>query len=165
MRQGIIVFADSAPAGSPAQARLLATMEALRGVAEAVPFLAYADAQHTQTLRDLVGGPPPRFFPQANRPQLGERLAQAFAFLFIQDYERVVLLTEQFEPRRAEEIQQALQALSEAACCIEERNGAYMVAVRRADFPLVAPIFDEVRWDRPGAKSEADALLAAASDT
>jgi hypothetical protein len=157
MRQGIIIFAD-APASKPAEAALKAAVDAALGTG-ASTFLAYADAAHSQALRTVVGGPPPRFFPQAARSTLGERIAQAFAFLFVQDFERVTLVT---VPGAADAALFAalFGALDAEAVAIEARPEGYMIALRRADFPAIAPIFEDVAWENPGARERALALLA-----
>lgn len=160
MRQGIIVFAEAVPAGSAAEKGLKATVDAALRTAGVTPFLAYAEASASQKLRTLVGGPPPRFFPQAARNKLGERMAQAFAFLFVQDYEQVALVTSGFPELTPEKIAAALAALDGTSVQIEEAAGSYLVALRRADFPSVAPIFEGIRWEAPGAGDAAAALLA-----
>lgn len=160
MRQGIIVFAEAAASGSAAEKGLKATVDAALRAPGVTPFLAYAEASASQKLRALVGGPPPRFFPQAARTKLGERMAQAFAFLFVQDYEQVALVTSGFAGLTPERIVAALDALADTPVFIEEAGGAYLVALRRVDFPQVAPIFEELRWEAPGAQAGAAALLA-----
>ena len=107
-----------------------------------------------------MGGPPPRFFPQAARPSLGERMAQAFAFLFVQDYERVLLVQPGVAPVGAAELAALLDRLDDAPVAIDTEHGATMVALRRADFPQIAPIFENVAWERPGAKDAAERILA-----
>jgi glycosyltransferase A (GT-A) superfamily protein (DUF2064 family) len=159
MRQGIIVFAEAPAAGSAAEKGLKATVDAALRAPGVTPFLAYAEASASQKLRTLVGGPPPRFFPQATRNKLGERIAQAFAFLFVQDYEQVALVTTGYPGLTPEAVVAALDALGEASVHIEEAAGAYLVALRRADFPAIAPIFEEIRWEAPGARASAEALL------
>lgn len=159
MRQGIIVFAEAPAAGSPAERALKATVDAALAAPGVTPFLAYAEASASQKLRALVGGPPPRFFPQAARTKLGERIAQAFAFLFVQDYEQVAVVTAGFEGLTPERIVAALDALADTSVHIEEKDATYLVALRRADFPTVAPIFEELKWEGPGAKASAETLL------
>lgn len=160
MRQGLIIFADAPAAGSPAEASIVATVEAAKATAGVTPFLAYGKAESSAPLRTLVGGPPPRFFPQAARSTLGERMAQAFAFLFVQDYERVALVTPGFSGLTPAGVEAALAALDAGAVSIEPGDGGYLVALRRADFPQVAPIFEEVAWEDKGAKAAAEKLLA-----
>ena len=105
MRQGIVIFAAAAPAvGSAAADILQASVAAALSVDGAGVFLAYGDPGASQPLRKLVGGPPPRFFPQAARPTLGERMAQAFAFLFVQDFERVLLIQPGTNPSTSAEL-------------------------------------------------------------
>jgi hypothetical protein len=159
MRQGIIIFAD-APAGKPAEAALKAAVDAALQTGASV-FLAYGDPASSQALRPLVGGPPPRFFPQAARTTLGERIAQAFAFLFVQDFERVALLTQPEAADGAGQLSAILQALDAEPVAIDARPAGYAIALRRADFPAVAAIFEDVAWERPGAKERAAELLAA----
>lgn len=159
MRQGIIVFAEAPTPGSAAEKGLKALVDAALAAPGVTPFLAYAEASASQKLRTLVGGPPPRFFPQAARTKLGERIAQAFAFLFVQDYEQVALVTTGFEGLTPERVVAALDALGDVPVHIEEAGGAYLVALRRVDFPQVAPIFEEIRWEAPGAKAHAAQLL------
>lgn len=160
MRQGIIVFAEAPPPGSAAEQGLKAVVDAALAAPGVTPFLAYAEASASQKLRTLVGGPPPRFFPQATRTKLGERIAQAFAFLFVQDYEQVALVTTGFEGLTPERIVAALDALIDEPVFVDEADGAYLVALRRVDFPTVAAIFEEIKWEAPGAKARAAALLA-----
>lgn len=159
MRQGIIVFAEAPPPGSAAEKALKATVDAALAAPGVTPFLAYAEASASQKLRTLVGGPPPRFFPQAARTKLGERIAQAFAFLFVQDYEQVALVTTGYEGLTPERVVAALDALGDGPVFIEEQGASYLVALRRADFPAVAPIFEDIRWEGPGAKAAAEHLL------
>ena len=161
MRQGIIIFADAPAAGSAAEKSLKATVAAALATPGATPFLAYGKSESSAPLRTLVGGPPPRFFPQAARTTLGERMAQAFAFLFVQDYERVVLVTPEFAGLTPERLASVLGALESAPVAIEPGDGGYLVALRRPDFPLVAPIFEEVAWEEPGAKAMAQKVLEA----
>ncbi|MEB3330289.1 MAG: DUF2064 domain-containing protein [Candidatus Sericytochromatia bacterium] len=162
MRQGIIIFAEAHPPGSPGERSLKAAVEAAVGAPEATPFVAYGDAAASQRLRTLVGGPPPRFFPQATRTRLGERLQQAYAFLFVQDYERVAIVVGDY-PVTPEAFTGAFAALQEAPLHIEEAGGAaYLIALRRADFPVVAPVFEDVPWERTGAREAALARLAEA---
>lgn len=158
MRQGIIIFAES-PATAPAKAALKATVEAALAVEGATPFLAYAKADDSGPLRKLVGGPPPRFFPQANRATLGERLAQSLAFLFVQDFDRVVIVTGPMAHLGPEALAALLETLEDEAVAIAAEEGAYLLALRREDFPRVAPIFEDVAWEREGAKAEAERLL------
>jgi hypothetical protein len=167
MRQGIVIFAATAPpAGSAAAEAVRATvaaalaLEQVKGV-----FLAYGDPGASQGLRKLVGGPPPRFFPQAARPALGERMAQAFAFLFVQDYERVLLVQPGVSPVGGPELAALLDQLDAEPVALETEQGATMVALRRADFPQIAPIFENVAWERPGAKEAAQRVLAEESKT
>jgi hypothetical protein len=162
MRQGLILFADAVPSGSAAAQALKTTVDAALAGALAVPFIAYAEQTPTQALRELVGGPPPRFFPQAARNKLGERFAQALAFLFIQDYDRVVLLSPGYPALSEAQLAPLFATLDEQPLWVDEQAGAYGVAVRRADFPLVAVVFDDVRWEKPGAREAAARLLAAA---
>lgn len=159
MRQGIIIFADAPPAGTPAEAALKSTVDAAVATAGATPFLAYGKSESSGPLRTLVGGPPPRFFPQAARTTLGERMAQAFAFLFVQDYERVALVTPGFSGLTPARVAQAFAALDGHAVSIEAGDGGYLIALRRADFPQIAPIFEEVTWEESGAKAAAERLL------
>lgn len=158
MRQGIIIFAD-APGKGAAAAALKATVEAALQTAEATPFVAYADSNASQALRTLLGGPPPRFFPQATRPSLGERIAQAFAFLFVQGFERVLLATGAVDEAASARFETIFAELEEEPVVIESADGAYLVALRRADFPQVAAIFEEVAWEKPDAKAKAERLL------
>ncbi len=160
MRQGIIVFAEAPAPGSAAEKALKATVDAALAAPGVTPFLAYAEASASQKLRALVGGPPPRFFPQAARNKLGERIAQAFAFLFVQDYEQVAVVTAGFEGLTPERIVAAMDALGETSVHIDETGSAYLVALRRADFPSVASIFEEIKWEAPGARATAATLLA-----
>lgn len=159
MRQGIIVFAEAPPAGSAAEKGLKATVDAALAAPGVTPFLAYAEASASQKLRALIGGPPPRFFPQAARNRLGERIAQAFAFLFVQDFEQVAVVTTGFEGLTPEGVVAALDALGDTSVHVEESAGAYLVALRRADFPAVASIFEDIRWEAPGAKASVETLL------
>jgi glycosyltransferase A (GT-A) superfamily protein (DUF2064 family) len=159
MRQGIIIFADAPAAGSAAEASLKATVAAALATPGATPFLAYGKAESSAPLRTLVGGPPPRFFPQAARTTLGERMAQAFAFLFVQDYERVALVTPDFTGFSPERAAVLLQTLDATPVAIEAGEGGYVVALRRPDFPQVAAIFEEVTWEAPGAAVTAKKLL------
>lgn len=158
MRQGIIIFGD-APATGPAETALKKTVEAALATDGVTPFLAYAKSEDSPALRALVGGPPPRFFPQANRSTLGERMAQALAFLFVQDFDRVAVLTRPYAGARPEAFAGLLESLDDEAVAIASESGAYMVALRREDFPRVAAIFEEVAWEREGAKAEAEQLL------
>jgi hypothetical protein len=161
MRQGIVIFAATAPpAGSAAAEAVRATVAAALALEGVGVFLAYGDPGASQSLRKLVGGPPPRFFPQAARPSLGERMAQAFAFLFVQDYERVLLVQPGVAPIGGPELAALLAKLEEAPVEIDTEQGATMVALRRADFPQIAPIFENVAWERPGAKDAAERVLA-----
>lgn len=159
MRQGIIVFAEAVAAGSAAEKGLKASVDAALRAPGVTPFLAYAEASASQKLRTLVGGPPPRFFPQATRTKLGERMAQAFAFLFVQDYEQVALVTSGFAGLSPETFTAAFNALDDTSVHIEEDGGAYLVALRRVDFPAIAPIFEDIRWEAAGAAEAAAALL------
>jgi len=161
MRQGIVIFAATAPpAGSAAAEAVRATVAAALGLEGIGVFLAYGDPGASQALRKLVGGPPPRFFPQAARPSLGERMAQAFAFLFVQDYERVLLVQPGVAAIGGPELAALLGKLEDAPVEIDTEQGATMVALRRADFPTIAPIFENVAWERPGAKDAAQRVLA-----
>lgn len=163
MRQGIVIFAAAAPAAGSAAADVLrAAVTTAMGLESISVYLAYGDPGASQPLRKLVGGPPPRFFPQAARPTLGERMAQAFAFLFVQDFERVLLVQPGNVAPAAAELTSVLAALDGAPVHVETPEGAILVALRRADFPLVAPIFEEVAWERPGAKENAERVLAEA---
>lgn len=159
MRQGIIIFAET-PATGPAEAALKATVQAALAADGIMPFLAYARAEDSPKLRALVGGPPPRFFPQANRTTLGERMAQALAFLFVQDFDRVAVLTRPLADAAPERLVAALESLDDAPVALEADGESYMVALRREDFPRVAAIFEEVAWERAGAEAEAARLLA-----
>ena len=87
-------------------------------------------------------------------------MAQAFAFLFVQDYEQVALVTSGYQGLTPEKLAAAMASLDGTAVHIEEANGSYLVALRRADFPTVAPIFEDIRWEAPGAAEAAAALLA-----
>ncbi|MDB5102006.1 MAG: hypothetical protein JWM80_6427 [Cyanobacteria bacterium RYN_339] len=161
MRQGIVIFAATAPpAGSAAAEALRASVAAALAIEGVGVFLAYGDPGASQSLRKLVGGPPPRFFPQAARPSLGERMAQAFAFLFVQDYERVLLVQPGVSPIGAAELGALLGRLDEVPVEIDTEQGATMVALRRVDFPQIAPIFENVAWERPGAREAAQKILA-----
>ena len=160
MRQGIIIFADAPAAGSPAEALLKATVEAARSTTGVTPFLAYGKAESSGPLRDLVGGPPPRFFPQAARQTLGERMAQAFAFLFVQDFERVLLVQPGTAAPTAAQLQAMFAGLEGAPVHIDTSADAIMVALRRPDFPQIARIFEDVAWERSGAKESAEKILA-----
>jgi hypothetical protein len=157
MRQGIIIFAD-APKKGGAEA-LKATVDAALQTADVTPFVAYSDSNASQSLRDLLGGPPPRFFPQATRPTLGERMAQAFAFLFVQGYEHVMLATGPLKAPAPARFETLFAALASDPVVIETDGDGYLVTLRRADFPQVAAIFEEVAWDKPGAKASAERLL------
>ncbi|HEY9720961.1 MAG TPA: DUF2064 domain-containing protein [Oscillatoriaceae cyanobacterium] len=153
MRQGIVIFADSTlPALKPAVEAAIAT--------GATSFVAYADPDASTSLRKQLGGPPPRFFPQAGRATLGERMAQAFAFLFVQDFEHVLLVTHATKDTTQTRLAELLAALEEQAVAIADLDGGFAVALRRADFPHVAAIFEEVAWERSGAAESANALLA-----
>lgn len=153
MRQGIVIFSDkSLPALKPAVDAAIAT--------GATSFVAYADPDASTALRKQLGGPPPRFFPQAGRATLGERMAQAFAFLFVQDYEHVLLVTRATPAATQARLSALLTALEEEPVAVADLKGGYAVALRRADFPHVAAIFEEVSWERDGAAEAASALLA-----
>lgn len=160
MRQGLILFADALQPGSAAAQALKSTLDAALKGAACTPFVAYAENAPTQILREITGGPPPRFFPQASRTRLGERFAQALAFLFIQDYDRVVLLSPGYLPVSEAQLVPLFAALDEHPLWVDEKSGAYGVAVRRDDFPAVAVVFDEVPWEKPGARDAAAARLA-----
>lgn len=160
MRQGIIIFADAPAAGSAAEASLKATVAAALATPGVTPFLAYGQPESSASLRKLLGGPPPRFFPQAARATLGERMAQAFAFLFVQDYERVALVTPDFTGLAPEHVASLLAALESEPVAIAAGAEGYIVALRRPDFPQVAAIFEEVAWEAPGAEATAQKLLA-----
>lgn len=158
MRQGIIIFADAPSRGAPAAA-LKATVDAALQTTDATSFVAYGDSNASQALRDLLGGPPPRFFPQATRPSLGERIAQAFAFLFVQGFEHVLLATGPLTTATPASFESLFAALADDPVAIETDGDTYLVALRRADFPQVAPIFEDVSWEKPGAKANAERLL------
>lgn len=158
MRQGIIIFAD-APGKGAGAAALKATVDAALQTADVTPFVAYSDSNASQPLRDLLGGPPPRFFPQATRPTLGERIAQAFAFLFVQGYEHVMLVTGPLAAPAPARFQTLFAALESDPVVIDTDGAHYIVTLRRADFPQVAPIFEDVAWDKPGAKDHAERIL------
>ncbi|MEB3223978.1 MAG: DUF2064 domain-containing protein [Candidatus Sericytochromatia bacterium] len=161
MRQGIIIFAEAHPPGSPGEHSVRAAVEAAMATPDATAFVAYGDATASQRLRQHVGGPPPRFFPQASRKRLGERLQQAYAFLFIQGYERVAIVVGD-HPVTPEALGGALAALADEPLHILEAGSSYVVAVRRPDFPVVAPVFEEVPWERAGAREAALKRLAEA---
>lgn len=163
MRQGIIIFADTPAPGSPAEQALKSAVEAGLSTQGVTTFLAYADAGASQSLRKLVGGPPPRFFPQATRNTRGERMAQAFAFLFVQDYERVVLVIPSAVAPESAHLSAVFSQLDDAPVVIESGMSHTLVALRRADFPQVAAIFEEVVWEQPGAKENAERVLAEAA--
>lgn len=157
MRQGIVIFADARATDADAAAlREAADAAAATG---ATPFVAYAPAVNTQALRAVLGGPPPRFFPQATRQTLGERMAQAFAFMFVQGVERALLIAGAL-PVAPQAIVCALEALDAEPVHLASDGTALLVALRRADFPRVAAIFDDVAWERPEAVAEAGRLLA-----
>lgn len=164
MRQGVILFADALEPGSRSAQALKKTADAAVARGDLTPFVAYAEHASAQALRELLGGPPPRFFPQASRKKLGERFAQAFAFLFIQDYDRVLLVSPAYPALSEVQLGQIVSGLDEQPFSVDEQAGAYCLAVRREDFPRVAVVFDEVRWEKPGAREAASALLAAAQD-
>lgn len=157
MRQGLVVFSEALAAGAEAVEAVALTVQAGAGLGPA--WVAYADAGSSERLRARLGGPPPRFFPQAARPTLGERMAQAFAFVFVQGLEGAVLARPGQQALGAEVLQGALEALSQAPVAIDPSPQAQWVALRRADFPLVAPIFEQVRWEQPGAREAAMLLL------
>lgn len=165
MRQGLVIFAAVAPAaGSAAAETLRSTVAAAMSLEGVSTYLAYGDPAASQALRKLIGGPPPRFFPQAARPAMGERMAQAFAFLFVQDFERV-LLVQPGDDRAPEpaRLSAMFQAIDDEPVAIDTDGGAVLVALRRTDFPTVAAIFEgEVSWERPGAKETAQRVLAEA---
>ena len=52
--------------------------------------------------------------------------------------------------------------LEEAPVQIDSAHGAILIALRRVDFPQVAPIFEDVAWERAGAKDSAIRILAEA---
>jgi len=163
MRQGIIIFADTPAPGSPAEQALKSAVEAGLATQGVTTFLAYADANASQSLRKVVGGPPPRFFPQATRNTRGERMAQAFAFLFVQDFERVVLVIPNAVAPPSEHLAATLGQLDDAPVVIESGASHTLVALRRADFPQVAAIFEDVAWEKPDAKENAERVLAEAT--
>lgn len=162
MRQGIIIFADAPVAGSSAEKALVTLVQAALAADFATPFLAYGDPTSSQRLRALLGGPPPRFFPQAARTTLGERMAQAFAFLFVQDYERVALVVGGAAAGQAPAglFAPLFARLDHEVVAIESLGQTTVIALRRADFPQVAAIFEEVRWENPGAKEAAEKVIA-----
>ena len=157
MRQGLVVFSEPASAGHDAVEAVAATVLAGAGLGPA--WVAYADAGSAEGLRARLGGPPPRFFPQASRPSLGERMAQAFAFVFVQGLERAVLAKPQGAAPSAEALKAALEGLEAAPVVIDTANGGLVVALRRADFPNVAAIFEQVRWEQPSAREAAMLML------
>lgn len=161
MRQGTIIFADAA-ADKSAEAALRQAVEAAKA-SGAAAYVAYGEGASSEKLRAIIEGPPPRFFPQAARSTLGERIAQAFAFLFVQDFERVVLVTRPTPKADPGLFGTLLAGLDDAPVVIEALGDVYAIALRRADFPSVAPIFEEVAWETPGAKERAGALLASES--
>ncbi|MFN3432275.1 MAG: DUF2064 domain-containing protein, partial [Candidatus Sericytochromatia bacterium] len=149
------------PPPPPPRAAAAHKTTAAAGVAPAgaTPFLAYGKSESSGPLRTLVGGPPPRFFPQAARTTLGERMAQAFAFLFVQDYERVALVTPGYAGLTPARVAAAFAALDGHAVSIDAGDDGYLIALRRADFPQIAPIFEEVTWEDAGAKAAAERVL------
>jgi hypothetical protein len=163
MRQGVVIFAAAAPAAGTAAADILRdSVAAAIAIEGAGVYLAYGDPGASQPLRKMVGGPPPRFFPQAARPTLGERMAQAFAFLFVQDFERVLLIQPGSKASESASLVALLAGLDQSPVQIDSAHGAVLIALRRADFPLVAPIFENVAWERAGAKEAALHVLAEA---
>jgi hypothetical protein len=163
MRQGIVIFAANAPtAGTAAAEALQATVSAALALDSLKVYVAYGDPAASNALRKLLGGPPPRFFPQAARPKLGERMAQAFAFLFVQDAERALLIQPGDTALGGPELTALFAHLDHDPVHIDTANGNVVVALRRADFPTVAPIFEDVAWERPGAKEAAEKVLAEA---
>ena len=161
MRLGIVIFAAAAPAaGSPGADVLRAAVATALGLEGTSTYLAYGDSGASQALRKLVGGPPPRFFPQAARQTLGERMAQAFAFLFVQDFERVLLVQPGTAAPTAAQLQAMFAGLEGAPVHIDTSADAIMVALRRPDFPQIARIFEDVAWERSGAKESAEKILA-----
>jgi glycosyltransferase A (GT-A) superfamily protein (DUF2064 family) len=161
MRQGIIIFAEAHPPGSPGESSVKASVDAAMVAPDTTTFVAYGDAASSQRLRSAVGGPPPRFFPQASRPRLGERLQQAYAFLFVQGFERVAIVTSGY-PLTPEALAAAFGALQDEALYIDESGAGHLVALRRDDFPAVAAVFEDVPWERPGAREAALKRLAEA---
>lgn len=157
MRQGLVVFSEPASAGAEAVEAVAATVAA--GAALGPAWVAYADSLSAERLRERLGGPPPRFFPQAARPSLGERMAQAFAFVFVQGLERAILAKPQGQAPSAEALKAALDGLEGAPVVVEASGQGLWVALRRADFPSVAAIFEQVRWEQPGAKEAAMLML------
>lgn len=157
VRQGLVVFSEPASAGPEAVEAVAATVQA--GSALGPAWVAYADAASSERLRARLGGPPPRFFPQASRPSLGERMAQAFAFVFVQGLERAVLAKPQGQAPSAEALAAALAGLDQAPVVVEAAGPGLWVALRRVDFPHVAAIFEQVRWEQPGAKEAAMLML------
>jgi hypothetical protein len=63
-------------------------------------------------------------------------------------------------PLGGPELAALLSRLDEVPVEIDTEQGATMVALRRADFPQIAPIFENVAWERPGAKEAAQRVLA-----
>lgn len=152
-----MVFAEAASAGLEAVEAVALTLQ--MGSALGPSWLAYADSASTEPLRARIGGPPPRFFPQASRPTLGERMAQAFAFVFVQGLEQAILVKPQGQAPSMEVLKAALDALEQAPVAIGGGGAGLWVALRRADFPLVAPIFEQVHWEQPGAREAAMLML------
>lgn len=148
MRHGLIVFSrlDDAPA-------LRAVVEA--GLADYGPrrvAIAYASDQAAQAARQALAGlSGVRFFPQAARETMGERVAQALAFLFVQDFERLTLLT---APGLAPG-----PAIEADGVGLAEGPGGYAFSVDRAAFPRLAAALEAARFDHPGAMTLARRAL------
>jgi hypothetical protein len=158
MQQALIVLTGQQvlqPEGIRAVQAATAVCLAWGGVA----FIAYHDAHHGTQLRKVLSAPLPRFFPQAARPVLGERFTQAFAYAFIQGFERIVLMSKPVADLQVGDITRWFGALESGAVHLEEANGAIVIGMRREEFPSVGAVIEGIAWDKAGARDEALRML------
>lgn len=150
MSHGLILFArlDDAPGLRPVVEAGLAALGARRVA------IAYASDQAAAAARSALAGlAGVRFFPQAARETTGERVAQALAFLFVQDFERLTLLT---APGLAPGPEPDADGVA-----IAEGPGGYAFSVERRAFPRLAAALEAAAFDAPGALSAARRALEA----
>ncbi len=158
MQQALIVLTGQhvvQPDGIRAIQAAVAVFSTWGGVA----FIAYHDAHHGAQLRKILSAPLPRFFPQVARPVLGERFTQAFAYTFIQGFDRVVLMNEPVAGLQVGDIARWFSALESGGVHMEEANGAIVIGLKREYFPSVGAVIEGIAWDQAGARGEALRML------